>query len=30
MAPDDAPFSPEFSSMKIIPLRHKADRAMTV
>ena len=23
MAPDDAPFSPELSGMKIIPLRHK-------
>ena len=23
MAPYDAPFSPELSSMKIIPLRHK-------
>ena len=23
MAPDDAPFSPEHSSMTIIPLRHK-------
>ena len=23
MAPDDEPFSPELSGMKIIPLRHK-------